>query len=170
VGIVINTMKAEDLDEVMVIERYSFPTPWSRAIYEYDISKNPRSRFFCAKDEDSGEVVGYIGAWFVADECHVGTIAVKKEHRGRGIAKLLLSHIASLAYEEGLEYIILEVRINNIVAINLYKSLGFVQAGVRKGYYTDTGEDAIIFVCRDLEALARRCKKTFDGQAPQSNN
>mgnify|MGYP001096637806 CR=1 FL=1 len=153
--IIIEPMRVSDLDEVLEIEQYSFPTPWSRDIYRYDLERNPRARFYCAKSIASGRVLGYIGSWFVEDECHVGTIAVAREHRSKGIAKLLLEHTAAVALSEGITYIILEVRINNIPAINVYKSLGFSQVGVRKRYYSDTGEDALIFVHRDLEALAR---------------
>lgn len=153
--IIIEPMRTSDLDEVMEIELYSFPTPWSREVYRYDIERNPRARFYCARLKESGKVVGYIGSWFVADECHVGTIATAKEHRGKGIAKQLLAYTASIASSEGISYMILEVRINNIPAINLYKSLGFIQAGIRKGYYSDTGEDAILFVHRKLDLLAK---------------
>jgi len=153
--VTVEPMRLSDLDEVLEIERYSFPTPWSREVYRYDLERNPRARFYCAKSTASGRVVGYIGSWFVEDECHVGTIAVAREHRGRGIAKLLLAHTAAVALSEGISYVILEVRVNNIPAINVYRTLGFKEVGVRRKYYSDTGEDALIFAHRDLEALAR---------------
>jgi len=152
----IRQMTPEDLDEVMEIEQYSFPTPWTRTIYEHDIRRNPKSRFFVARSEDNDELLGYIGNWVIEEECHVGTIASKREFHGRGIAEALMIHTARISLAEGVTYIILEVRENNFAAINLYKKLGFKQVGLRRGYYRDTGEDALLLTLHDLEALASR--------------
>jgi len=153
----IREMKLPDLDEVLVIEDYSFPTPWPRNVYENDLLRNPNSRFFVALDGDEcGELLGYIGSWVVHDECHVGTIATRRDARNRGIAEALLVHTARAVIAEGVQYLILEVRVNNFPAINLYKKLGFVQVGLRRGYYRDTGEDALLLAMNDLPALAAR--------------
>ena len=152
----IRQMTPEDLDEVMEIEQYSFPTPWSRTVYEHDLKRNPKSRFFVARSEDDDELLGYIGNWVIEDECHVGTIASKREFRGKGIAEALLIHTARTSLVEGVTYIILEVRENNFAAINLYKKLGFQQVGLRRGYYRDTGEDALLLTLHNLESLATR--------------
>ena len=151
---VIQPMQVSDLDEVMVIEKYSFPTPWSRRLYEMDITRNPRSRFYVARLRENRELVGYIGSWLAADECHVGTIATKREYRGIGLARALLAHTATVVHQEGCEYIILEVRVNNLQAVNLYRTLGFEHVGRRPGYYIDTGEDALLYLHRDLPTLA----------------
>ncbi len=152
----IRKMRTTDLDDVLEIEQYSFPTPWSRSVYEYDLIRNPNSRFYVALEHVGGELWGYIGNWFVYDECHVGTIATKREARGKGVAQALLIHTARQAVAEGMTYIILEVRVNNLAAINLYKKLGFSQVGLRRGYYRDTGEDALLLAMRDLPDLAAR--------------
>jgi ribosomal-protein-alanine N-acetyltransferase len=149
-------MTPEDLDEVMEIEQYSFPTPWSRTVYEHDLKRNPKSRFYVARSEDDDELLGYIGNWVIEDECHVGTIASKREFRGRGIAEALLIHTARTSLAESVTYIILEVRENNFAAINLYRKLGFQQVGLRRGYYRDTGEDALLLTLHNLESLAAR--------------
>jgi ribosomal-protein-alanine N-acetyltransferase len=149
-------MTPEDLDEVMEIEQYSFPTPWTRTVYEHDLKRNPRSRFFVARSEDDNKLLGYIGNWVTEDKCHVGTIASKHEFRGQGIAEALLTYTARTSLAEGVTYIILEVRENNFAAINLYKKLGFKQVGLRPGYYRDTGEDALLLMLHDLESLASR--------------
>jgi ribosomal-protein-alanine N-acetyltransferase len=99
-------------------------------------------------------MVGYIGNWFIAEECHVGTIAVKRENRRQGIAEKLLGFTARKAIEENLSYIILEVRESNDSAIKLYEKLGFKIVGRRKGYYQDTGEDANLMMHKDLPSLA----------------
>ncbi len=153
----IRQMRPEDLDEVMEIEQYSFPTPWTRTVYENDLKRNPNSRFFVARSDDEGsELLGYIGNWVIEDECHVGTIASKREFRGQGIAEALLIYAARASLAEGVTYIILEVRENNFAAINLYKKLGFKQVGLRRRYYRDTGEDALLLTLNDLDALASR--------------
>lgn len=153
----IRKMAVSDLDSVMEIELYSFPTPWPRHIYEQDITQVESSRFYVALDGGpDGPVVGYIGNWFVQDECHVGSIATKREARGRGVAEALLVYTARQGLKEDLAYVILEVRVNNLAAINLYKKLGFKQVGLRKGYYRDTGEDALLMAMQDMPALAAR--------------
>lgn len=150
-------MAVSDLDSVMEIEQYSFPTPWPRHIYEQDITQVESSRFYVALDGgQDGLVVGYIGNWFVQDECHVGSIATRREARGRGVAEALIVYTARQGLKEDLSYVILEVRVNNLAAINLYKKLGFKQVGLRKGYYRDTGEDALLMAMQDMPALAAR--------------
>lgn len=172
VEIRIEPMELRHLDEVMEIELYSFPTPWERRMYEMDIAENERSRFYVAL-ANSGlasqppalsaftnarrdEVAGYIGNWFIIDECHVGTIAVGRDYRGLGIAKLLLGHTAEKALAESVNHIILEVRVGNEAAISLYLSLGFKKVGRRKGYYQDTGEDAHLMMATNLADIAAR--------------
>lgn len=149
-------MRPRDLDEIMPIEDYSFPTPWKRHMYEDDLRSNMHSRFFVIRNADSGELGAYIGNWFIYDEAHVGTIATKREHRGKGLATQLLAYSALHALNEGLDYMVLEVRVTNAAAIQLYENLGFRVVGVRKGYYTDTGEDALLMTCDNLQALANR--------------
>ena len=149
-------MQIIDLDQLMLIEDYSFPTPWKRSMYEHDLTKNEHSRFFVIKHVGTEELAGYVGSWFIADEAHIGTIATKNEYRGRRLAEQLVAYTALQALNEGLAYIILEVRINNKPAISLYERLGFERVGLRKGYYSDTGEDAILMTSTQLEMLASR--------------
>ena len=146
-------LRLEDLDELMAIEAYSFPTPWKRTMYESDLLRNEHSRFYCIRHVPSGELAAYIGTWFIYDEAHVGTIATKREHRGQRLAEQLLAYTALQALNERMEYIVLEVRASNQSAIRLYTRLGFEQVGLRRGYYTDTGEDALLMTCVKLETL-----------------
>jgi [ribosomal protein S18]-alanine N-acetyltransferase len=143
----------DDLDQLMAIELYSFPTPWKRSMYEQDLLGNNHSRFYCIKRWPEGELAAYIGTWFIYEEAHVGTIATKREFRGQRLAEQLLAYTALHALNERMEYIVLEVRASNQSAIRLYTRLGFEQVGLRRGYYTDTGEDALLMTCVKLPEL-----------------
>lgn len=149
-------LRETDLDQLMAIEVYSFPTPWKRGMYEQDLEGNTHSRFYCIKHQTTGELAAYIGSWFIYEEAHVGTIATKREHRGLRLAEQLIAYTALGALNEGLQYVILEVRVSNLSAIKLYQRLGFEQVGLRRKYYTDTGEDALLMTCHDLQGLAAR--------------
>ncbi|MDQ3023570.1 MAG: ribosomal protein S18-alanine N-acetyltransferase [bacterium] len=149
-------MRMGDLDQVMEIENYSFPTPWRRHMYESDLKTNRGSRFYVLRDPMTNEIGSYCGTWFIYDEAHVGTIATRRENRGDRLAEQLLAYTAMQAENEGLRYMILEVRITNAAAIQLYERLGFLRVGIRRGYYTDTGEDAILMTCDNLHALAEK--------------
>lgn len=140
--VVIEPMRLEDLEEVLYIEDRSFPTPWSRQSFLYELLENERAVYLVARE--LGRVKGYIGMWAVLDEGHITNLAVHPDYRGRGIGRKLLENIISLGKKQGICYFTLEVRVSNIVARNLYTKLGFTSAGVRPGYYRDNNEDAII--------------------------
>ena len=112
--------------------------------------KNPVARYLVA--EQDGKIIGYAGAWVILDESHVTNIAVLKEHRGQGTGKRLTHGLLQYLSNLGAAYATLEVRRSNAIAQTLYKSLGFVQLGVRKRYYADYGEDALIMVCDHMPA------------------
>lgn len=95
-------------------------------------------------------IVGYGGFWLMAREAHIGTLAVKPEHRGRGIGELLLATMIERAVELGAEVMTLEVRVSNQVALNLYRKYGFTQVGLRRHYYSDNQEDALIMSAEPL--------------------
>jgi ribosomal-protein-alanine N-acetyltransferase len=99
-------------------------------------------------------LVGYVGFWQVVDEAHITSVTVHKQYRGRGYGRALTDYIIRAAAKEGLTRATLEVRVTNIVAQNLYNSLGFEKTGMRKNYYKKTNEDAII-MARKLDAFAR---------------
>ncbi len=152
----LHRMRLEDLDQLMEIEDYSFPTPWKRSMYEHDLTQNAHSRFFVVRHAGTEELVAYAGSWFIVDEAHIGTIATKREYRGARLAEQLVAYTALQGLNEGMTYIILEVRVNNEPAIRLYERLGFERVGLRRAYYTDTGEDAILMTSTELESLAAR--------------
>ena len=136
-------MSDADLDGVAVIEEASFPTPWSREMFSEDF-RRPFSRSIVAKGL-AGEILGYAVCWNIAGESHLLNIAVHSDFRGRGIGEALLMATIHQGRRAGSKQIYLEVRAANEQAQALYRKCGFVFAGIRKGYYTDTGEDALLF-------------------------
>lgn len=147
--ITIRRMTMDDVDGVYAVEIGTFVDAWSRDAFVSDM-KNPVARYLVA--EQDGKIIGYAGAWVILDESHITNIAVLKEHRGQGTGKRLTYGLLQYLSNLGAAYATLEVRRSNEIAQNLYKSLGFVQLGVRKRYYADNGEDALIMVCDHMPA------------------
>lgn len=145
----IRRMTMDDVDGVYAVEIGTFVDAWSRDAFVSDM-KNPVARYLVA--EQDGKIIGYAGAWVILDESHITNIAVLKEHRGQGTGKCLTHGLLQYLSNLGAAYATLEVRRSNDIAQNLYKSLGFVQLGVRKRYYADNGEDALIMVCDHMPA------------------
>lgn len=135
-------MIGEDLDGVLAIEKVSFPTPWTRNSYLNEIYSNDFAYYYVARFER--EVIGYAGLWIIFDEAHVTNVAVHPDYRGRRLGELLLNILIQEAIYLGADRMTLEVRVSNHPARRLYERLGFVSAGIRKGYYNDNKEDAII--------------------------
>ena len=142
-------MERADLDGVMAIEEVSFPTPWSRKLFEEEIGRS-FSETLVAVSRETGEVLGYSVCWTVAGESHLLNIAVRPDARGRGVGKTLLRECIRRGARAGAELIHLEVRAGNGPALRLYARDGFSFRGIRRGYYTDTGEDAILLT-RELK-------------------
>src|SRR5438128_2379055 len=135
-------MRPEDLDEVLGIERASFSMPWSRGAFLYEMQQNRVARCWVMREDD--RVVGYLCLWEVADEVHITNIAVRPECRRRGLARTLLGGILEEARQRRIKLVVLEVRPSNTEARTLYESFGFRVVGRRRGYYYDTGEDALV--------------------------
>ncbi len=142
--ILIRRMTAADVDGVAAVEAATFPTPWSRDAFASEMN-NVAARYLVAEKE--GRIIGFAGAWIILDESHVTNIAVLKEERGQGVGRMLTEGLMQYLSNLGAAYATLEVRKSNEVAQNLYVSLGFIKLGVRKRYYEDNGEDALIMVC-----------------------
>ncbi|MHB1842779.1 MAG: ribosomal protein S18-alanine N-acetyltransferase [Sulfobacillus sp.] len=137
-------MALADLTQVLEIEHLSYPTPWSRRAFVSELTENAYAHYLAAKS--GSRLVGYVGMWLVLDEAHITNVAVHPTVRHRGVGRLLMETAIDLTEEHGCRTITLEVRRTNQVAQTLYRSLGFQMTGVRKGYYTDNGEDALIMV------------------------
>lgn len=141
-------MAVEHLDEVLEIERDSFATPWSREGFRREIT-DPSHSFSIVAQKD-GHVIGYGVSWFVADEMYIANIAVRRADRKKGIGNVLLQILLDKGLNHGCQLATLEVRQSNCEAIELYTKFGFSAVAWRKGYYRDTGEDAVVMM-KNLE-------------------
>lgn len=153
----IEPMRPADLEAVLEIERASFPTPWSRQAFVHELERNRVANLWVARagrpgDGTATSVVGYLCLWAVADEIHVTNLAVDPAWRGGGIGRVLLGTLLFRHRAAGARRAFLEVRPNNVEARRLYKGLGFHEVGRRRGYYVDTGEDALLLEARLDEA------------------
>lgn len=139
---IIERMQEKDLDQVLEIERLSFPTPWSRHSFISELRDNEFAHYFVCRVD--GRVAGYAGMWVILDEAHITNVAVHPDYRGKGLGHLLLAELMRQSLLRGADRITLEVRKSNLAAQRIYEHMGFRATGIRKGYYTDTGEDAVI--------------------------
>lgn len=139
---IIRDMEVEDIEQVLSIEESSFATPWSYDSFYNELTDNPYA-FYLVTELD-GQVIGHCGLWVVHDNASITNIAVLPEYRGKKLGKAMLQKAMTLAKEKEAESISLEVRVSNFVAKHLYEGMGFEPGGIRKGYYTDNNEDALV--------------------------
>jgi ribosomal-protein-alanine N-acetyltransferase len=190
---VVETMRLEDVPQVMAIERESFPLPWPERAYRYELSKNQHSHYvvlrpasvlvpalrrtrlkrFLLKDPPT-PILGYGGFWMIAGEAHISTLAVASNWRERGLGELLLWSMLDRAAAMGAFEATLEVRVSNHVAQNLYRKYGFEKVGQRQRYYQDNGENAWImtvsdFDSKDYQARFRRLGRALHQQLRQDS-
>jgi [ribosomal protein S18]-alanine N-acetyltransferase len=130
-----------DLSAIEAIEQRAYPTPWSRSMFASELAK-PTS--ICLGAFEGEDLVGYVINSRYVDAWHVMNVAVEPEHRGRGIATALLERLFDVTRDDERRGYTLEVRVSNDHAIRLYEKLGFERRGIRRGYYTDNREDALI--------------------------
>lgn len=140
-NIIIRPMTIDDVDEVYKVEEDCFIDPWSKDSIRKEL-KNDLARYLVAEIDD--KIVGYVGVWFVVDEGHITNVAVHSDYRGKKIGDRLVKEMVELCKENNLVAMTLEVRTSNTVAQNLYRKYGFKMGGIRKEYYSDNKEDAII--------------------------
>lgn len=141
-------MTAADVMQVHAIEQATFAMPWSYQSLMDEMERNACARYLVA--EDGGAIIGYAGAWVIFEEAHITNVAVCAGRRGGGVGRALMAALMQYLSNLGAAYVTLEVRRSNKVAQALYQSLGFVELGVRKRYYEDNGEDALLLVCDRL--------------------
>jgi ribosomal-protein-alanine N-acetyltransferase len=140
-------LRLGDLDAIEAIERLAYPTPWSRSMFAGELAKGSSvclGAFEADAGDGRGKLVGYLIVSRYVDAWHVMNVAVHPEHRGRGVATMLLERLFELTADDRRRGYTLEVRVSNETAIRLYERLGFRGRGTRRGYYTDNREDALI--------------------------
>ncbi len=135
-------MTVDDLDDVMEVEVNSFTLPWSREAFFNELTKNQFAQYLVVEVDQ--KVVGYCGVWIIIDEAHITNIALLPECRGMKLGEALMAKVMELAREMGALRMTLEVRVSNERAQNLYRKFGFEAGAIRKQYYTDNLEDAIV--------------------------
>jgi [ribosomal protein S18]-alanine N-acetyltransferase len=143
----VRSMTTDDLSAVLAIERRVQPSPWSEAVFRAEIGREDRCYLVAEAD---GRVAGYAGMIRIVDEAHVANVAVAPELQGRGIGATLVLALHREAVRLGLGALTLEVRAGNDRAKALYRRFGYAPVGVRKGYYADNGEDALVLWVHDI--------------------
>ena len=140
--VVIQDMTVDDIQGVLGVERASFPVPWPANAFKHELTQNKNARYVVARDRES--IVAYAGLWLMVDEAHITTFAVHPDARRQRIGERLLQRLFEIAHEMKAEWLTLEVRASNLAAQKLYEKYGFRRAGVRRRYYSDNNEDALI--------------------------
>lgn len=138
----ITEMTLRDLDLVMEIERELFSSQWPRSIFRSELTENPYAYYYVIKLNE--KIVGYAGIWLMREGAQVTNIAISSKYQGKSLGKKLFSYIFQRAISEGCESLSLEVRKSNEIAQKMYRQFGLVPAGIRKEYYTDNREDALV--------------------------
>lgn len=137
----IREMQLDDFDQVMVIENENFSSPWTETgFFTFLIRQD--ALFLVAEEEE--KILGYCGVVMVPDEGDITNVAVAKERQNQGIGKMLVEELVKKSREAGVTQLYLEVRKSNERAIHVYEKMGFVQNGLRKDYYEDPVEDAVL--------------------------
>lgn len=141
----IRPMQAEDVPEVTELEKNCFADPWSKESFLREVTQNKLASYVVITDQQKQDAIaGYAGMWIVFDEAHITNIAVLPDYRGMSLGKRLMVRQIKDSMVAGCDKMSLEVRVSNLAAIALYRGLGFTETGIRKEYYEDNKEDALI--------------------------
>ena len=155
-------LSQEHLDDVVEIEKLSFKTPWTKYAFLHEIEFHG-SVFEIAKID--GRLAGYGGFWLIMDEAHLSNVAIHPDHRRKGLGRMLLVRLLEQAIARGAARATLEVRRSNEAGLSLYGSFGFEVIGVRKNYYSDENEDALVMWNEDLAATLNAKKKEGEAES-----
>lgn len=136
------SMTLNDIDAVLQVEHASFTSPWSRETFYNELVYNRYAKYIVM--EHNGRIIGYAGMWVVIDEAHITNVAVLPEYRGKKLGEALMRKLMETAKQLGAVTMTLEVRVSNHVAQSLYRKLGFLNGGIRRHYYPDNLEDALV--------------------------
>lgn len=148
----IRGMTVGDVPGVVEIERQAFTSGWPPTAFRRELEHNALARYIVLLE--GGRLVGFAGVWLMVDEAHVVTVAVSPDRQRRGYGHLLVHALLEVARREGMAAATLECRVSNVVARHLYGEFGFWEVGVRKRYYSDNKEDAVIMTTEEFESEA----------------
>jgi [ribosomal protein S18]-alanine N-acetyltransferase len=140
-----------DLDKVVAIEKVSMPSPWSKELFEEELKRSQANYFVI---EEDGTLAGYVGYWEAPEEAHIITVAVAPAFRKRGLGKRMMDHFLAFAAQKGARLATLEVRESNEAGLKLYEKCGFRMVAIRKKYYSDNQENAVVMLKDIAEAQA----------------
>lgn len=146
----IRAMSFDDLDRVVVLEKAVFSSPWTVDLFLYELNHDERTVYLVAESE--GELLGYVGAQVLDKEVHITNMAVEPRVRRRGLGSELMLECIRCGIERGARWVTLEVRLGNDEARDFYHKFGLEELGVRRNYYTDSGEDAVIMATGDIRS------------------
>lgn len=135
----------DDIDAILPIENQLYHKPWLKKDYEYELKDNPFAIYLKMIDKDSNEIMGYIGFWIKFEQAEITKVSIAKKYQGYKLSKLLMADAERRMRLAECENSTLEVRVSNVVAINLYKSFGYKIVATRKKYY-ENGEDAYLML------------------------
>ncbi len=147
--VVVQPMRRRHLPSVLRIEKQVYPRPWSMSLYLGELAL-PTTRCYLVARQDN-RLVGYAGFMLSLDECHITTVAVDPVRQGNRIGTRLMLELTARAVARGATGLTLEVRMSNTAAQELYRKFGFAPAGVRKGYYAEVNEDALVMWAHDVD-------------------
>ncbi|MCZ0704190.1 ribosomal-protein-alanine N-acetyltransferase [Natronobacillus azotifigens] len=138
----IRPMEVDDIPQVTIIEERSFTLPWTQDIYRKEITDNNFAHYFVIENKE--RIIGFCGVWIVLDEAQVTNIAISPDFRGNGYGSMLFQAMLNQVITLGARKLSLEVRVSNNAAKKLYRKFGLKPGGIRKKYYTDNNEDALV--------------------------
>ena len=144
---ILRPMIAEDLDQIVEIEKASMASPWSKELFEEELKRDV-ARYFVG--EMNGQVVGYMGYWVAPQEAHIINLAIAPRFRQMGLGFEMMEYCLRFAYNNGARLATLEVRESNEAAQKLYEKMNFRTVAIRKKYYSDNQENAVVML-KDLE-------------------
>jgi len=156
-------MTPADIPAVMAIERAAYTSGWPTTAFERELTTNALARYLVVRgtlpsDAEPPPLIAFGGLWLMVDQAHIVTIAVHPDHQRRGYGRLVLHGLVELAAASAMESVTLEVRVSNVAARALYRAYGFYEVGLRKRYYADNHEDAIIMTTEPLDSAAYRAR------------
>jgi len=136
------SMKLDDIPQIIEVELESFTVPWTAEAFRNELLHNQYAHYVVMLHQE--KIIGYAGLWMIIDEAHITNVAIRQRFRGQKLGQRLMRYMIDSAILLGAEKMTLEVRVSNRIAQRLYERFGFRPVGVRKGYYSDNHEDALI--------------------------